>query len=140
MEAAAHSPGQGAQRPGMMKDPIDARPAARELSGTVPALLGRDLYALTMEGPERDLTGREMPWPVGRPFPGYTGSLDCRAAQRPPVRGPALRTPQAVLVMDGAGQGPSRYVGRRARAAGIAAAMSRSKRSKTLSDVRTEYE
>lgn len=62
MEAAAHSPGQGAQRPGMMKDPIDARPAARELSGTVLALLGRDLYALTMEGPGEglDRTGNAM--------------------------------------------------------------------------------
>lgn len=55
MKTAVLFSGQGAQFPGMMKDLIDTYPVARELFDTASALLGRDLYTLTMEGTQEDL-------------------------------------------------------------------------------------
>jgi len=55
--------GQGAQFPGMMKDLIDAYSAARELFDAASSLLGRDIYALTMEGPKEELDRTENTQP-----------------------------------------------------------------------------
>lgn len=63
MKTAVLFPGQGAQAPGMMKDVIDAYPAARELMDMASALLGRDLYALTMEGSQEALSQTENTQP-----------------------------------------------------------------------------
>lgn len=47
----------------MMRDLIDAYPAARELFDMVSSLLGRDLYALTMEGSQEELDRTENTQP-----------------------------------------------------------------------------
>lgn len=54
-ETAVIVSGQGAQRPGMMRDMIDVYPPAQELFEAASALLGRDLYALTMKGTQEAL-------------------------------------------------------------------------------------
>lgn len=63
MRTAVLFSGQGAQFPGMMRDLIDAYPAARELFDTASSLLGRDLYALTMEGSPEELNRTENTQP-----------------------------------------------------------------------------
>lgn len=63
MKTAVLFSGQGGQHPGMMRDLIDADPAARELFDTASALLGRDLYALTMEGAQEELDQTENTQP-----------------------------------------------------------------------------
>lgn len=63
MKTAVMFSGQGAQHPGMMRDLIDAYPAGRKLFDTASALLGRDLYALTMEGTQEDLNQTENTQP-----------------------------------------------------------------------------
>lgn len=63
MKTAVLFPGQGAQAPGMMKDVIDAYPAARERMDLASALLGRDLYALTMCGTQGQLNQTENTQP-----------------------------------------------------------------------------
>ena len=49
-------PGQGSQKPGMAKDLVDARPAARETFATVDAALGESLSTLCFDGPGETLT------------------------------------------------------------------------------------
>lgn len=63
MKTAVLFPGQGGQRPGMMRDLVDAYPAARELFDVASAPLGRDLYALTMEGTQEELDQTENTQP-----------------------------------------------------------------------------
>ncbi len=63
MKTAILFSGQGAQFPGMMKDLIDAYPAARELFDAASALLGRNLYALAMEGTKEELDRTENTQP-----------------------------------------------------------------------------
>lgn len=63
MKTAILFSGQGGQHPGMMRDLIDAYPAARELFDTASALLGRDIYALTMEGTQEELDRTENTQP-----------------------------------------------------------------------------
>lgn len=63
MKTAILFSGQGGQQPGMMRDLIDTYPAARELFDTASALLGRDIYALTMEGTQEELDRTENTQP-----------------------------------------------------------------------------
>lgn len=63
MKTAVLFSGQGAQFPGMMRDMIDAYPAARELIDTASSLLGRDIYALTMESSQEQLDQTENTQP-----------------------------------------------------------------------------
>lgn len=63
MKTAVLFSGQGAQFPGMMRDLTDAYPAARKLFDMASALLGRDLYALTMEGTQEELNQTENTQP-----------------------------------------------------------------------------
>jgi len=63
MKTAILFSGQGAQFPGMMRDLIDAYPAARELFDTASALLGRDIYTLTMEASQAELNQTENTQP-----------------------------------------------------------------------------
>lgn len=63
MKTAILFSGQGGQQPGMMRDLIDAYPAARELFDMASALLGRDIYTLTMEGTQEELDRTENTQP-----------------------------------------------------------------------------
>lgn len=63
MKTAVLFSGQGAQFPGMMRDFIDAYPAARELFDMASGLLGRDLYALTVESSPEELNQTENTQP-----------------------------------------------------------------------------
>lgn len=49
-------PGQGSQKPGMAKDLVEARPAARELFAGIDRALGFPLSTLCFEGPAEELT------------------------------------------------------------------------------------
>lgn len=63
MKTAIVFPGQGAQYPGMMRDIFEKFPVAREVFDLASDTLGRDIYALTMEGTqeELDLTRNTQP-------------------------------------------------------------------------------
>lgn len=63
MKTAVLFSGQGAQFPGMMRGVVDAFPTARELMDTASALLGRDLYAMAMEGSQEELNRTENTQP-----------------------------------------------------------------------------
>lgn len=63
MKTALLFSGQGGQYPGMMRDLIDSYPTARELFDTASTLLGRDIYALTMEGAQEELNQTENTQP-----------------------------------------------------------------------------
>lgn len=63
MKTAVLFSGQGDQFPGMMRDLVDAYPAARELFDIASARLGRDLYVLTMEGTQEELNQTETTQP-----------------------------------------------------------------------------
>lgn len=63
MKTALLFSGQGGQSPGMMRDLIDAFPAARELFDMASALLHKDLYTLTMSGAQEELDRTENTQP-----------------------------------------------------------------------------
>lgn len=63
MKTAVMFSGQGDQFPGMMREIVDAYPTGRALFETASALLGRDLYALAMEGSQEELDRTENTQP-----------------------------------------------------------------------------
>lgn len=55
MKTAIMFPGQGAQRPGMMRDIFEEFPDAKKVFGLASETLRRDIYAMTMEGTQKEL-------------------------------------------------------------------------------------